>query len=162
MMQKDKKNKNQKGISMPEIMASITIMAVLAGTGVKSAVNQVNSTRLIATMDEMRSISQALDEYHIDHPGSTTTITTLVTQKYLAEGFTSAPQTSLKTNLKEDAWGIAYRLTAPSIDTKGVYLKGKLESAGANGIFDDDPATTSYNEADDNITLVLEPMIASD
>jgi type II secretory pathway pseudopilin PulG len=162
MMQEDKKNRNQKGISMPEIMASITIMAILAGTGVKSAVNQVNSTRLIATMDEMASISRALDEYHIDHPGSTTTITTLVTQKYLAEGFTSAPETSLKTNLKKDAWENDYRLTSPLVDQSGVYLKGKLESAGADGIFDDDSTTTSYDETDDNITLMLEPMIAGD
>lgn len=161
-MQKCKKNKNQKGISMPEIMASITIMAVLAGTGVKSAVSQINITKITATMDEMKAIGQAFDEYHIDHPGSTTTIATLLTQKYLAEGFTSAPQISLETNLKKDAWGVAYRLTAPSVDQTGVYLKGKLESAGANGIFDDDPATASYDEKADNITLILEPMIASE
>lgn len=161
-MPKRKNNKNQKGISMPEIMASITIMAVLAGTGVTSAVNQINSTKVTATMDEMKSISQALADYHGDHPGSTTTIATLLTQKYLAKGFTSAPQTSLKTNLKEDAWGSAYRFTAPSIDAKNVYLEGKLESAGSDGTFDDDPTTASYDESADNITMNLEPMIAGD
>ena len=160
-MTKQKNHKKQKGFSLFEITASITIMAILAGTGVISAVNQINSAKIIATMDEMKSISQALVVYHNDHPGDTvSTITTLVTQKYLTKGFTSAPQTSLKTDWKKDAWGKEYRFTAPSVDAKGVYLEGQLTSAGADGVFDDNPATTIH-EDDDNITIVIEPKLTS-
>lgn len=154
--------KNIRGISMPEVMASITVMAVLAGTGVTSAVNQISRSRIIATMDEMKSISLALDQYHQDNPGNTiSTITTLVTYNYLTEGFTQAPDSDLKTDWKEDAWGNPYKLTPPSIDADGDYLRGSLESAGPNGIMTDDSTTTSVNEAADNIKITLEPMITS-
>ncbi|MFH1713397.1 MAG: prepilin-type N-terminal cleavage/methylation domain-containing protein, partial [Candidatus Jacksonbacteria bacterium] len=55
-----KRLKKKRGISMPEIMASIAVMSILAGTGIVSAVNQINQARVVATMDEMKSISTAL------------------------------------------------------------------------------------------------------
>jgi type II secretory pathway pseudopilin PulG len=145
---------------MPELLAGISIMAILAGTGVSSAVNQINHAKITATMDEMMSISKALMEYQNDNPGTTiTTITTLVSQEYVSEGFTQAPDTALKTNWKEDAWGNSYILTPPSIDGSGKYTRGSLESSGADGILADDPLTASYNESDDNIKISLDPMI---
>lgn len=152
-----------RGLSITEVTASITIMAILAGTGVTSAVNQISRSRIIATMDEMKSIALALDQYHQDNPGSTiSTITTLVSSNYLGEGFTHTPDSDLKTDWKEDTWGNSYKLTPPSIDTDGDYLRGSLESAGPDGIMADNPATTGTDEDDDNIKITLEPMVASD
>ena len=154
--------KNTRGISMPEVMASITVMALLAGTGVTSAVNQISKSRIVATMDEMKAISIALDQYQQDNSGGTiSTITTLVSSNYLTEGFTHTPDTDMKTDWKEDAWGNLYLLKPPSIDIDGDYLRGSLESAGADGVLADDPATTSINEASDNIKITLEPMVSS-
>src|SRR3990167_3747681 len=148
------------GATMPELLAGISIMAILAGTGVSSAVNQINSAKVSATMEEMGAISKALMEYHRDNPGTTiTTITTLVSGKYLSEGFTQTPDSDLKTNWKEDAWGNIYILTPPSIDGSGNYIRGALESPGADGILTDNSGTTSYNEATDNTKISLEPMI---
>ena len=151
---------------MPEIMASIAVMSILAGTGIVSAVNQINQARVVATMDEMKSISTALMDYHKDHPGDTIStigsINTLVREGYLAQGFTAAPDTDLKTDWKEDAWGNSYKLLAPSIENDGDYIRGSLESAGADGKLTDDPLTAGYDETDDNIKITLEPMIASD
>ena len=145
---------------MPELMAGISIMAILAGTGATSAVNQINKAKLVATMDEMKSISEALAEYHKDYPGDTiSTITTLVTKGYLAEGFTQAPDTDLETDWKEDAWGNSYTLSAPSVDSDGDYIRGYLESAGSDGVLTDDTATSNRDEDDDNIRITLEPMI---
>lgn len=162
-----KRLKKQRGITMPEIMAGIAIMSILAGTGVVSAVNQINKARLIATMDEMKTLSTALMDYQKDHPGDTISTvssleTTLVREGYLAEGFTEAPDTDLETDWSEDAWGNSYTLVVPSIEADGDYIRGSLESAGADGKLINDPLTESYNETDDNIKIALEPMIASD
>lgn|SRR3989338_3883362 len=155
--------KDKKGISMPELMAGITIMSILAGTGVTNAIGQISHARLAATMDEMKSISEALLAYQQDHPGDTiSTITTLVSQGYLTEGFTEAPDTDLETDWKEDAWGLAYTLLAPSVDTDGDYLRGYLKSAGSDGKMIDDPATSGIDETDDNIRITLEAMVPSD
>ncbi|HBH46640.1 MAG: hypothetical protein A2445_02675 [Candidatus Jacksonbacteria bacterium RIFOXYC2_FULL_44_29] len=146
---------------MPEIMASITVMAVLAGTGVTNAVNQISQAKLIATMDEMKAVRDSLMAYQQDYPGDTiSTITTLVTKGYLAEGFTDAPNSDLETNWKEDAWGKSYALVPPAIDQDGDYLRGSLESAGPDGKTTNDPATTDYDEAKDNIKITLEPIVA--
>ncbi|MEK9165408.1 MAG: type II secretion system protein [Patescibacteria group bacterium] len=158
-----KRLKKQQGISMPEIMAGIAIMSILAGTGVVSAVNQINKARLVATMDEMKAISTALMDYQKDHPGDTlTSTTTLVTQNYLAEGFTVAPDTDMETDWGYDAWGNKYTLIPPSIEADGDYIRGSLESGGADGKIADDPLTLDYKETDDNIKIALEPMIAND
>jgi len=163
LLTKLKKIKNQRGISMPEIMAGITIMTILAGTGVASAVNQINKAKLASTMDEMKAISQALAHYHADYPGGTiSTITTLVSEGYLSEGFTDAPDTDLETDWKEDAWGNDYRLVKPFVDVDGDYKRGSLESAGSGGELLDNPDTADYDESDDNIKITIEPMIASD
>lgn len=151
--------KKQQGISMPEIMASITIMAVLAGTGVTNAVGQVGRAKLIATMDEMKSIRDALMTYQQDHPGDTiSTITTLITYDYLTKGFTDAPDSDLETNWKEDAWGNSYRFVPPYIDD-GDYERGSLTSGGPDGEIDDDPDTLDYDETDDNIVIALEAIV---
>lgn len=151
---------NNSGTTMPELLAGISIMAILAGTGVGSAVNQINSARLSATMDEMSAISKALSEYHKDNPGTTiSTITTLVSGKYLSEGFTKTPDSDLKTDWKEDAWGNSYALTPPSQDGSGNYIRGSLESAGKDGIVTDDSNTTGYDESADNLKISLEPII---
>ena len=103
---------------------------------------------------------KALAEYHKDYPGDTiSTITTLVTKGYLAEGFTQAPDTDLETDWKEDAWGNSYTLSAPSVDSDGDYIRGYLESAGSDGVLTDDTATSNRDEDDDNIRITLEPMI---
>lgn len=145
---------------MPELLAVISIMTILAGTGVNSAVNQINSARISTTMEEMNAISKALSEYQKDNPGTTiSTITTLVSGKYVSEGFTQTPDSDLETNWKEDAWGKSYVLTPPSIDGSGNYIRGSLESPGANGILTDNSSTTGYDESDDNIKVSLEPMV---
>jgi type II secretory pathway pseudopilin PulG len=159
------KIKKRSGISMPEIMAGITIMAILAGTGAISAVKRINRAKVVATMTEMKAISEALAQYHADHPGDTiTTITTLVTQGYLPEGFTKAPDTDLETNWKKDAWGNYYKLAPPPeiYDEDGDYGKGYLESGGLDGEIDDLESTPDYDETDDNIKIVLEPIVSGD
>ena len=146
---------------MPELMAGITIMAVLAGTGVTSAVNRINHARVVATMTEMKAISEALMAYHENNPGDTiSTITTLVTKGYLAKGFTDAPDTDLETDWGEDAWGNDYELTPPFVDVDGDYEPGSLESAGADGELKNLEGT-GWDESKDNIKITLEPMIAS-
>ena len=162
LLTKLEKIKNQQGISMPEIMAGITIMAILAGTGATSAVKHISQARVAATMTEMKAISEAFAQYHADNPGRTTTITTLKNNGYLAEGFTDAPDSDLETDWGEDAWGNDYTLVKPFVDDDGDYERGSLESAGADGEFEDNPDTDSYDESDDNIKITIEPMIASD
>lgn len=153
--------KNQRGISLPEIMAGITIMTILTGVGVKSAVNQINDAHITATMEEMKGISEAVSEYHRVNPGSTiSTISTLVSKGYLAEGFTDAPDSDLETDWSEDSWGGDYKITPPIVEADGDYMRGSLESAGTDGIFADDPVTTGLDESDDNIKITLEPMVA--
>jgi len=147
---------------MPELMASISIMAILASTGAKGVVNQINQARLTATMQEMQAISEALIDYHKDHPGDTiSTITTLVTYGYLTEGFTDAPDSDLETDWKEDAWGNDYKLSKPYIAEDGDLERGFLESAGPDCELTDNPET-DYDETDDNIKITLEPMIYGD
>lgn len=155
-----KRLRNKRGISMPEIMASISIMAILAGTGVTNAVNQMSKAKLVATMDEMKSIRDALIAYQQDNPGDTiSTITTLVTEAYLSQGFTDAPNIDLESNWKEDAWGETYVFVPPFVEPDGDYKRGSLSSGGPDGEIEDDPATVGYNEASDNIIIGLEPMV---
>lgn len=144
---------------MPELMAGISVIAILAGTGATNAVKQINQAKITATMDEMKSISLAVTEYQKDNPGETiSSINTLVTQYYLTQGFVEAPNSELKTDWTEDTWGTDYKLTPPSIETDGDFIRGSLESAGPDGKLTDDTATP-YNEADDNIKITLEPMV---
>jgi len=151
--------KCKRGVSMPELMAGISIMAVLAGTGVTSAANQINKSKVIATMDEMKAISLALEQYHEDYPGdSISTITTLITKGYLAEGFTDAPDTDFETDWKEDAWNNDYQLEKPYIDNDGDFMRGSLTSAGTDGELVNDP-DTDWNEESDNIKITLEPIV---
>ena len=151
--------RSQKGISMPEIMASITIMAILAGTGVTNAVGQVSRAKLVATMDEMKSVRNALMAYQQDNPGDTvSTITTLITKGYLVEGFTDSPDSDLETDWKEDAWGNRYEFMAPFIDVDGDYEAGYYESGGPDGELEDNPDTLDADETDDNIRITLESM----
>jgi hypothetical protein len=85
-----------------------------------------------------------------------------VTQQYLAQGFVAAPDADLETDWKQDVWNNDYTLVPPSVEADGDYIRGSLESAGADGILTDDETTTAYDESDDNIKISLEPMIAGE
>ena len=87
-----------------------------------------------------------------------------MTQEYLAEGFTDAPDSDLETNWKKDAWGNSYRLVPPpeTYNDDGEYDTGYLESGGLDGEIDDLDTTPDYDETDDNIKIILEPIVAGD
>jgi prepilin-type N-terminal cleavage/methylation domain-containing protein len=140
---------NKKGFTLSEIMASMVILSVVTTTGAINVAKNLDNARINATIQEMLAIRDALNNYQRDHPGytitSTSSMSTLITNDYLLEGVTDAPDSDLETDYTEDAWGRDYVITLPT-DSK----RGSIKSGGA----DQDLATTS-----DNIEAALEKVV---
>lgn len=138
--------KNKKGMSMPEIMAGIMVMTIMASTGAVNVLRSAEQARISASISEMIAIRDALINYQRDNPGETvSSLSTLVTYDYLMKGIDDAPDTDMETDYTEDAWNKDYAIVWPT-----AIARGSLTSFGP----DKDIATTS-----DNIVVALEKIV---
>lgn len=138
--------KNKKGMTMPEIMAGVMVMTIMASAGAVNVLKNLDQVRITATVSEMLSIRDALLNYQRDNPGETaSSLSTLVTNDYLMEGVDEAPDIDMETDYDEDAWNENYVKVWPTSSARG-----SLTSSGP----DKDIATTS-----DNIVVALEKIV---
>ena len=145
--------RTKKGITLPEIMASLAIISIMGAAGTQNVLKYLTEARINATIQEMQSMRDAIMEYQRENFGETvSTVTTLVTYDYLNQGITDAPDSSLKTNYKKDAWDEDYEFSWPTLT-----LRGYIASAGPDGILDADNG--GVEESNDDIVIGLEKIV---
>lgn len=147
--------RTKKGITLPEIMASLAIISIMGAAGTQNVLKYLTEARINATIQEMQSMRDAIMEYQRENFGETvSTVTTLVTYDYLNQGITDAPDSSLETDYKEDAWDEDYEFVWPTINDRGY-----IASAGPDGILDADNGGDALAISDDDIVIGLEKIV---
>lgn len=143
-----------------EVMAGTAIVAMTAAVGTASATHYLEDQKISITMDEMKQIHKAVEQYHVDNPQKTfsTFTTSLVNNDYLPKLFTDVPNSDWETDWSEDAFGNDYNIVKPTVEENGL-----LTSCGPDGMcFEDLDAEeqAEFPDADkDNIVMELPKII---
>ncbi|MEZ7170812.1 competence type IV pilus major pilin ComGC [Sporosarcina sp. OR05] len=94
-----KRLKNEKGLTLVELLAVIVILGIIAAIAVPSIGGIIDNTKIKAVHSDAQNIISAASLYYIDNPEIKTEVTleTLLTEKYISDaGSFEANKASVK------------------------------------------------------------------
>lgn len=134
-----KKQKNNKGFSLVELIVVIAIMAVLVGVLAPQLMKYVEKSREATDIQNCDSIASALKAYYADKEDQTDDVTINVTSTGVSE--TSDPAVKdagmVKTKLKGKNWS-------------NIAIKYKPADGSIEYTITEDPTNKPYYKIDDN------------
>lgn len=134
-----KKQKNNKGFSLVELIVVIAIMAVLVGVLAPQLMKYVEKSREATDIQNCDSIASALKAYYADKEDQTDDVTINVTSTGVSE--TSDPAVKdagmVKTKLKGKNWS-------------NIAIKYKPADGSIEYTITDDPTNKPYYKIEDN------------